>query len=628
MTQKASQSRHQRRQSRGSLRGRTATARQVFAMARDTDRRVTVLVLVLNAAQATAVAATAQSQRWLVDSAGTSHPSSIALAVALGVFAHTAMASFGRIQNNLANDLSDRMALTLSQEVLTVTAGIPGVEHLEHPGYQDRLTLLRKGARGLAAFGWAIVQTGASVLSLALSVWLLWGVHPALALLAFFAVPWLWLGHRAQRFLRRAQQDTAEAVRLELRLHELCLDPEAAKELYVAGSGHEISRRAAALWERTARAEARARLRGTALQSLGWLFFSLGLVGALATVAHLVTEQRAGAGDAVLVITLALQLRRQISATAMGLEQIGNAAGTADHYRWLKEYAAGRTAGDGPVADRLTEGIRLRDVSFRYPGADLTVLRGIDLFLPAGSVVGLVGVNGAGKSTLVKLLTGMYRPTGGTITVDGEPLAKAEPEAWAARSTGAFQDFVRFELPLLESVGLGDLTRIGDRTAVLDALHRAGTGDLPGRLPGGLSTPLGAAFDGVPLSVGQWQRLAVARAFMRRSPLLMVLDEPSASIDPQAEHELFERFAVEIRQAAQRAGAVTLLVSHRFSTVRMADHIVVLSDGKVVEQGSHDHLMADAGPYAALYGAQARGYGVVAHAAVPLSKPDEQGTTP
>lgn len=591
------------------MKNRIQISWQLFGMATRADRTVTVIVLVLSVIQAGAVAGIGQSQRLLVDSTGSSHVSGVAAAVVLGTLAHAAMASLPRIQVNLTNDLSDRVALILSQDILTLTANVSGIEHLERPDYLDRLTLLRKGARGLAAFSWAIVQTAASTVSLGLSVWLLWGVEPMLALLSLFTVPWLWLGHRAQNFLHTAQQASAEAVRLELHLHELCLTPGPAKELYISGSGPELSRQAAELWDQTTRLEDQARLRGTALQSLGWLCFALGLATSLAVSADLVISNRASTGDIVLVVSLALQLRMQINATVQGLEQVSIAARMADHYQWLQKYSqVQRTEGNDTAPERLSDGITLDNVSFRYPGTEMEVLHNIDLHFPAGSTIGLVGVNGAGKSTLVKLLTGMYRPSSGAISVDGQPFDMIAPRSWASRSTGAFQDFVKFEFPLRESVGVGDLARVDDSAAVLEAMNRAGAADLIPRLPEGLATKLGKTFDGTELSHGQWQRLAVARAFMRRAPVLIVLDEPSAALDPQAEHELFNNFAAQVARASRDGGAVTLLVSHRFSTVRMANHIVVLSDGTVIEQGTHDSLMAKGGHYAGLYKAQARGY--------------------
>jgi ATP-binding cassette subfamily B protein len=232
----------------------------------------------------------------------------------------------------------------------------------------------------------------------------------------------------------------------------------------------------------------------------------------------------------------------------------------------------------------------------------------VDLDLPAGSVVAIVGENGAGKSTLVKLLTGLYRPTDGEVLVDGVDLATLSGAAWRARCAGAFQDHVHLELVARESGTTGDLPALDSDERALRALDDAAASDVLVALPGGLATQLGSSWDdGTELSGGQWQRLAIARGMMRGDPLLLVLDEPTSALDAATEHALFEGYADAARRAGRR-GAVTVLVTHRFSTVAAADLVVVLADGRVSEVGSHTELMARGGSYAQLYALQARGY--------------------
>jgi ATP-binding cassette, subfamily B, bacterial len=260
------------------------------------------------------------------------------------------------------------------------------------------------------------------------------------------------------------------------------------------------------------------------------------------------------------------------------------------------------------VPDRLSEGIRFDHVSFAYPGTDRLVLDDVDLDLRAGSVVAVVGENGAGKTTLVKLLGKLYEPTGGAILVDGAPLARMPADEWRDRLAGAFQDFFRFELAARQSVGVGDLPRLDDAGAVTAAVGRAGAEDVIAQLDAGLDTQLGPTWpDGVEVSFGQWQKLALARGFMRDGPLVQVLDEPTAALDAETEHALFERYATTAA-VGRATGRITILVSHRFSTVRMADTIVVLDAARVVEVGSHEQLMARGGQYAELYAIQAAAY--------------------
>jgi ATP-binding cassette subfamily B protein len=273
---------------------------------------------------------------------------------------------------------------------------------------------------------------------------------------------------------------------------------------------------------------------------------------------------------------------------------------------WLEDYAASIVASaDAPAPTLLRQGIRLEGVSFAYPGTERRVLDSVDVELPAGSVVALVGENGAGKTTLVKLLCKLYEPTSGRILVDGAPLDRMRAEDWRSRLAGAFQDFFRFEFVARHSVGLGDVPRMDDGAAVGAAVHRAGADDVVARLPAGLDTQLGPGWPGgVEVSFGQWQKLALARGFMRKEPLLLVLDEPTAALDAETEHALFERYA----SAARGTTGLTILVSHRFSTVRMADLIVVLDGSRVAQVGTHEDLMARGGPYAELYGIQAAAY--------------------
>jgi ATP-binding cassette subfamily B protein len=250
--------------------------------------------------------------------------------------------------------------------------------------------------------------------------------------------------------------------------------------------------------------------------------------------------------------------------------------------------------------------VELRGITKSFPG--VVANSDIELRVRRGEVHAIVGENGAGKSTLVKLLGRMYQPTSGRITADGVDIGRVDIEEWRERLSGAFQDFARLEFVAATTVGLGDEPRLDDRVAVGTAVDRAGAATLVDDLRRGLDTQLGPSWeDGVDVSFGQWQKLALARGYMRPEPLLLMLDEPTAALDAETEHALFERFAAGAREVAGN-GRVTVLVSHRFSTVRMADLIVVLDGARVVEVGSHDELMARHGTYAELYSIQASSY--------------------
>jgi ATP-binding cassette, subfamily B, bacterial len=311
----------------------------------------------------------------------------------------------------------------------------------------------------------------------------------------------------------------------------------------------------------------------------------------------------------VLVVTAGGRLGQYVAMTVGEVDFLRLWLDACQRLGWLENYAAvHRGAGDRPAPERLSTGISFEAVSFCYPGTTEQVLRNVSLDLPAGSVVAIVGENGAGKSTLVKLLCGFYSPTSGRILIDGTDLSRVSPQEWRSRLSGAFQDFARLEFIARSTVGLGDLDHLDDSEFVAAAVDRAGATDVVDGLGSGLDTQLGANWpDGVDLSFGQWQKFALARGFMRTRPLLTILDEPTAALDAETEHLLFERYADQAR-ASRLDGSITVLVSHRFSTVRMADLIVVIGDGRIAEVGSHEDLMARRGPYSDLYTIQASAY--------------------
>ncbi len=250
-------------------------------------------------------------------------------------------------------------------------------------------------------------------------------------------------------------------------------------------------------------------------------------------------------------------------------------------------------------------GIRFEGVRFRYPGTDRWILDGVDLVIEPGASLALVGENGAGKTTLIKLLCRFYDPTEGRITLDGVDIRTFDLDDYRRRIACIFQDFTRYELSARDNIGFGAVDRRDDEALITEAARRVGVLEEIERLPEGWETPLAREFGGLDMSGGQWQRIALARAIMAQlghDADVLILDEPTASLDVRLEHELYEHFA------ELRAGRTTLLVSHRFSTVRMADRIVFLEGGRVDEDGSHDELLARDGRYAELYRLQAAHY--------------------
>ncbi len=263
--------------------------------------------------------------------------------------------------------------------------------------------------------------------------------------------------------------------------------------------------------------------------------------------------------------------------------------------------SAGRAGLSAASADE--RGIRLENVGFCYPGRDTWALRHVNLFLPSGRSVALVGHNGAGKTTFIKLLTRLYEPTEGRILLDGKDLSTWSPEEARARIGVVFQDFGQYKLLARETVGIGSVERMNDDAKIDRAVDLGGARDVVDRLPQKLETQLGRWFKGgVELSGGQWQKLALARAFLREDADILILDEPTASLDAEAEHAVFERF----QRLAK--GKTSIVISHRFPTVRLAERIIVLEKGGIVEQGTHAELLAAGGLYARLFSLQAQGY--------------------
>ncbi|MER6171624.1 ABC transporter ATP-binding protein [Streptosporangium sp. NPDC001681] len=259
-------------------------------------------------------------------------------------------------------------------------------------------------------------------------------------------------------------------------------------------------------------------------------------------------------------------------------------------------------SGSRPFPATLTKGVQFRNVTFAYPGTDTPVLSNLNLFLPAGQCVALVGQNGAGKTTLVKLLARFYAPTGGEILIDGHPIEEYDLEELRRNVGVIFQDFVQYEASARENIGFGSVAALDDNEAVRRAAGQAGALPFIDELPKGLDTQLGRWFEGGrQLSGGEWQKVALARAFLRNAPIV-VLDEPTAAIDAEAEAEIFG----QMTRLTDRS--TTLMIAHRFSTVRVADHIVVIDHGKVLEEGTHAELMDREGVYAKLFRLQAAGY--------------------
>jgi len=510
-----------------------------------------------------------------------------------------------RLQEEIQNEVE--------RQFIDVVGTTPTLEIHERSSRSEKAAVVR-GARGDIgpAFDRLMWLAGAALALIASAV-LMASVVPVLAVLPLFAVPAVLATQAADKKRGQAVQRATPRTRLAGHLFTLATTAAPGRETRLFGLASKLRERHREEWDSGGQDIARTDRRARVPVALAWLFFVLAYATAIAAMV------RAGlAGDASLgLIVAAVAVTSQITGQVQGLltltfwtlESLRAARAFLDVVEdGAVERAATVLANTVPatpvaVPARLDGSIKVEGLSFQYWNRDQPSLNDINLELPAGAVVALVGENGAGKSTLVKMLSGLYRPSAGRILVDGTDLAQFAPEDWRARITAAFQDPVHIEMSLKDTIGLGWLEHRDDPERILEALRTAGGDKLLASLPEGLQTRLGRkSWDGKGLSGGQWQTVANARAAMRQAPLLRVLDEPTASLDARAEEWLFQQYA----DLSRADGGVTFLVTHRFTTARAADLIVVLDGGRVVEVGTHDTLSQADGLYAELFHLQAR----------------------
>ncbi|MEQ7007410.1 ABC transporter ATP-binding protein [Actinopolymorpha sp. B17G11] len=539
-----------------------------------------------------------------------------ALAVAFGALV---------LSDAVRHRLEDGIEIGLQRELLDLATTPPGIAHHEQPEIADRLGAARdefrrlKGTAGTIGSGLAVLVSTATVLVL------LAGIHPLLLMLPLLGLLRLWATASGARQFRHAITATMEYNRRQASLLDIVSDPGHGLEVRAFGVRGLLTDKIAEQFRSQNGPRWQAIRQGKLLEIAARVLFGLAYGGAIVFVLWLARAGRATPGDVVMVLLLAPQTDQAAQRLSDSVRVFIGLLDVAGHIQWLRRYGDEQVAwaGSDEPPTALRSGIELQNVSFAYPGTAHPVLRELNVHLPAGSTVALVGDNGAGKTTVVKLLARLYDPTGGAILVDGTDLRTIDHQAWRHRISAGFQDFVRYEYTAREAIGLGEPTRLHkpshassptappartDDDAGYDVAIDAGDARaVIDRLPDGLDTRLGRRFGGTDLSGGQWQRLALARAFLRERPLLVLLDEPAAALDPESEHALLDRF--NAASAATRAsGGITLLVSHRLSTVRMADLILVFDNGELTESGSHDELMATGGPYAELFALQASAY--------------------
>ena len=523
--------------------------------------------------------------------------------VELGVVAVQALVQRGLAL--LRQTLGARLALDVNVAILEKAQTLE-LRHFEDPEFYDQLTRARREAssRPISVVT-EIFQLGQNALTLAgYAALLLQFSGWAVLVLLLAAIPATVAEMRFSGMAFRLRNWRAPESRKLFYLEYALANDAHAKEIRLFGLGPTLLTRYQQLGEQlyredTALAHRRAR----------WAY-ALSLVGTAAFYAcYVVLALGAAAGRISLGdLTLYLVAFRQGQQAFLSiLTAIGGMYEDNLYMSNLFRYLAISTGDGAPhaltSAPATEAGIRFERAGFRYPGAEAWAVRDVDLFIPAGQSVALVGENGAGKTTLIKLLTRLYEPTEGRILLDGRDLRDWEPLALRRRIGVVFQDFNRYQLSLRENVGVGSIEHLDDDVRLRRAIERGGAAEVVAAMQSGLDTQLGRWFhQGTELSGGQWQKIALARAFMREEADVLVLDEPTAALDAEAEAAVFRRF----RELAE--GRTTIVISHRFPTVRTADRILVLDHGRIVEEGTHDELVARPTRYARLFELQAEGY--------------------
>jgi ATP-binding cassette subfamily B protein len=503
-------------------------------------------------------------------------------------------------QSLLRAQLGQRVNVMILEKALTLD-----LQHFEDSEFYDKLTRARREAStrplSLVMRTFLLVQNGISLVSFGalLAHFSPWAVVVLLlAGLPAFVAEAKFSGDAFRLFRWRSPE-----TRMQIYLETVLAREDHVKEVKLYGLGTRLLERYQAIFRRLYQEDRALTIR----RDLWGFFLSLigsgALYGAYAWIAISTVRQLISIGQMTMYVALFRQGQTTVSAM---LTAVGGMYEDNLYLSTLYEYLETEVilpTGSSVRGPHPEDGIRFEDVSFTYPGAQEAALENITLHLVPGTSLALVGENGSGKTTLIKLLTRLYAPTSGRILLDGQDLAEWDEAALRERIGVIFQDFARYQLLVGENVGAGDERYFEDEERWRAAAVKGRASDFIDTLPAGYQTQLGKWFkDGRELSGGQWQKIALSRAFMRSRADILVLDEPTAAMDAQAEAEVFEHF----RQLARER--ITILISHRFSTVRMADQIVVLNNGHIIERGSHEQLMQLHGRYAQLFTLQARGY--------------------
>ncbi len=586
--------------------------RRAIALVWASSARLTVALAALTMAAAAIPPAIAWAGKRIVDGVvQRSRPDTlrwVLIELGLVVLQATTTRALGLVRSVLGS----RLGVDVNLAILTRATKLE-LRHFEDPEFYDRMTRARREASmrpvTLVTDAFALVQNaltlaGYAVLLVRFSPWVV------LVLMAATVPATLAEMKFSKTAFRLRNWRSPESRRL-MYLEYVLANDEHAKEVKLFGLGPLFLGRYQELAEKFHAEDSKLAVKRSAVTHALALLATLAFYGAYGVMALLAAAGALTLGNMTLYVMAFRSGQQSFQSILSGIGSIYehnlymsnlftflDDTGGVDVHAVAEPKALPVTTNGGGE-----RGIRFEKVSFRYPGSEKFVLRDVDLFVPEGQSIALVGQNGAGKTTFVKLVTRLYEPTSGRILLDGKDLRDWEHEALLARFGVVFQDFNQYQLEVRENVGVGSVDRLEDEPGIRRAIERGGASPVVEGLAKGIETPLGRWFqDGVELSGGQWQKLALARGFMREEADILVLDEPTAALDAEAEHAVFERFQELAKDKT------TIIISHRFPTVRMADRILVLEDGHIAEDGTHAELLAHPKTYARLYTMQAAGY--------------------
>lgn len=506
-------------------------------------------------------------------------------------------------------ELGRKLSLQVQQLVYQKINAFPGVQYFENPRFHDHLRLAEQGVhQGPREILGSASTLGKNATTLIGFAGTLFALAPMLGgLVALAALPQLVVEFAMGRQRVQLAERLSPLRRRRYFYGHLLSSAQAAKEVRIYNLGSFFLGKLIADYEKIHHEQRQYELRGMRWNLAVSLLAGIVSGGAFLIVINRALQGAMSVGDITLFLAAVSSVSGSLVSIARGVSKLDESALFFDHFKRLMSLPPLLAIAQNPSrVTSLSQGIELRDVWFRYKDSVPWLLRGVNLSIPKGKCVAIVGANGSGKTTLVKLLARLYDPDKGTITWDGVDLTDFDHDEYRTRVGMVFQDFMRYDMTVRENIGVGSVADIGDIRRIQCAANQAGIASAIESSQDGYETVLSRTHvnekkdSGAEFSGGQWQKIAIARAFMRDAELL-ILDEPTAALDAESEYSIYKRFA----ELTERA--TTVLISHRFSTIKMADLIAVLEQGKIVEYGTHDDLIARQGKYFSLYNMQTAG---------------------